>query len=624
MPMSRTSHYLPMRDGVRIAVDVHLPDGHAGPYATILHQTRYFRGIEVRARRFKRLEPAFEMVHKTRTRFLAAGYAWVDVDARGSGASFGRRPCPWSPDEVADGGEIVDWIIRQPWSEGAVGATGVSYGGTTAEMLLLCQHPAVKAIVPRFSLYDVYTDVMAPGGVPLQWFTENWNRVNQNLDASTYEGTVSTAVRIVLQGLGDASIDPRTPRWSRFLRGLDRPFVEKVIARNIRRIGAGVRPVDDDVDALAAAVAEHAENYDVSEQARRVEYRDDLLPESVEYDHLPSWRGIVGSVGRFSPHSYVDALRGSGAAILSISGWLDGAYQHAAIKRHLTVGNPGSYLLIGPWEHGGNLQVSPFAASRKARFDQEGAMIRFFDHHLRGAPRPEWAPVRYYTMGSEIWQSAQTWPPQGLTERTLFFDRDRTLTTRRPTREGVDEVVLPSDSTSGRSSRWRSYVGPHQFIGYPDRAGQTKNLPVWTSAPLEKDLEITGHAMLTLHLHAAARDGDLFVYLEEQGPGGELRYITEGLLRLRHRRVHPDTPPYRSPAPYRTYHREDARELGDGAHEVKVDLLPVSYQVRKGSRLRVVLTGADLDNFGQPLTLGRVGVERGGSAASSLTLPVVR
>ena len=31
-------------------------------------------------------------------------------DARGSGASFGYRPCPWSPDEVADYGQIIDWI----------------------------------------------------------------------------------------------------------------------------------------------------------------------------------------------------------------------------------------------------------------------------------------------------------------------------------------------------------------------------------------------------------------------------------------------------------------------------------------------------------------------------------
>ncbi len=621
--MSRTSHYLTMRDGVRIAVDVHLPEGHAGPYATILHQTRYFRGVEVKARRLKKLESAFEMVHATRTRFLAAGYAWVDVDVRGSGASFGRRPCPWSPDEVKDGGELVDWIIGQSWSTGVVGATGVSYGGTTAEMLLICQHPAVKAIAPRFSLFDVFTDVMAPGGVPLRWFTDNWNRVNQNLDAATYEQTVSTAVRIIMQSLAAGKADRRTPRWSGLLDKLDRPGVERFIARNVRRLGAGVRPVNGDVEALAAAVAEHLDNYDVQEQADRVEFRDDELPESNEYEHLDSWTAIAGSVDRFSPHSYLDALRGSGAAIFSISGWLDGAYQHAAVKRHLTVGNPGSYLLLGPWEHGGNLQVSPYGATRKAVFDQEEAMIRFFDHQLRGAPRPEWAPVRYYTMGAERWQSSQTWPPAGAEMRKLYLGAGGTLSSEAG-RAGVERFVLPEDSTSGRASRWRSYVGPHQFIGYPERAQQTRALPVFRSAPLEMDTEITGHPVATLHLHTEVPDGDLFVYLEEEDAGGAVRYITEGLLRLCHRRLGGDRAPYRSPAGFRSYARDDAADLDmDGPNLVVVDLLPVSYLARRGARVRLVLAGADVDNFGPPRALGAVGVEVGGERASFLSLPVV-
>ena len=71
--------------------------------------------------------------------FLARRGSRVTVlerDEIGSGASFGNRPCPWSEDEVADGADIVDWIIRRPWSNGRVGATGISYDGTTSEMLV--------------------------------------------------------------------------------------------------------------------------------------------------------------------------------------------------------------------------------------------------------------------------------------------------------------------------------------------------------------------------------------------------------------------------------------------------------------------------------------------------------
>ena len=79
-------------------------------------------------------------------RFIAQGYAWVDVDTRGSGASFGSRPWDFSPDEIQDGAEVVDWIVAQPWSNGRVGAAGASYSGTAAEFLLVNRHPAVKAV----------------------------------------------------------------------------------------------------------------------------------------------------------------------------------------------------------------------------------------------------------------------------------------------------------------------------------------------------------------------------------------------------------------------------------------------------------------------------------------------
>ncbi len=142
-----------MRDGVRLAVDVYLPEGlEPGlKVPAILHQTSYHRSHTFRwplSLVLDRPDPLMEL-------FVTRGYAWIDVDARGSGASFGTRPMPWSPDEVRDGADIVNWIIGQPWSNGLVGATGVSYAGTAAEMLLVNRHPAVKAIAPRFSLYDV-------------------------------------------------------------------------------------------------------------------------------------------------------------------------------------------------------------------------------------------------------------------------------------------------------------------------------------------------------------------------------------------------------------------------------------------------------------------------------------
>jgi X-Pro dipeptidyl-peptidase (S15 family) len=53
---------------------------------------------------------------ETRSWLLAAGYAVVAVDVRGTGASFGQWRAPWQPEECADSVQVVDWIISQPWS----------------------------------------------------------------------------------------------------------------------------------------------------------------------------------------------------------------------------------------------------------------------------------------------------------------------------------------------------------------------------------------------------------------------------------------------------------------------------------------------------------------------------
>ena len=117
-----SSVYVGMRDGTRIAVDVYLPKdlppGERVP--AILSQTRYCRSFEYR-------RPLDLLLGGPRDlpfveRFVRHGYAVVVADARGTGASFGNQSGFWSPDEVRDEAEVVDWMVRQPWSNGRVGA----------------------------------------------------------------------------------------------------------------------------------------------------------------------------------------------------------------------------------------------------------------------------------------------------------------------------------------------------------------------------------------------------------------------------------------------------------------------------------------------------------------------
>ncbi|MCI0356399.1 MAG: CocE/NonD family hydrolase, partial [Acidobacteria bacterium] len=482
--------------------------------------------------------------------------------------------------------------IAQPWSTGKVGSTGVSYVGTASEMLLANQHPAVKAIAPRFSLLDGYDDIAFPGGVHLSWFTENWGSYNDALDRNVLTER--------LQG-----------------------FQKKTVK--------GVAPVDGHEDLLEQAVAEHKNNYDVSTFAKSITYRDDAAASGL-------------TLARMSPFAK-PAIAQSQTPIYSYSGWYDGAYQRAAAARFMSYGIPGSRLIIGAWDHGGRQNISPhdppgtpvtrerpspagFQAGppRTPVFDQTGELMRFFDLHLKGKDDGfgQEKPVRYYTMGEEAWKEADSWPPPAQSY-TLHFAQNRALTETAPAADAApDEYTVDLTSSTGAGSRWRSYFNTTGAkIGYPDRAEADKKLLVYNSAPLAADMEITGHPAITLWVASSASDGQFFAYLEDVAPDGTVNYITEGLIRALHRAQNPA--PYWHPVPSHSYLKEHGRPLTPGEPaEISFALLPTSYLVRKGHSLRVALAGADSDQFA-PLAgdapIWRV--YRDAAHPSRLELPIV-
>jgi hypothetical protein len=544
-----------MRDGVKIAVDIYLPDGlkPGQQIPTILHQTRYWRAIEYRwlISLFKDDRPR-GLIGTYAAAFLQQGYAWVDVDVRGSGASFGTRPIAYSPAEIQDGAEIVDWIVAQPWSNGHVGAMGISYSGGTAEMLLVNQHPAVKAIAPMFSGFDLYSEIAFPGGIHLIWFTETWSYINSRLDHN------------------------------------ELPFAGWIANLFVQ----GVRTVDEDEDhhLLNMALKDHKVNWSPYHEASGITFRDDPPPS-----------GQASTIDALSTQTFADRIAQSGAAIYSYSGWFDGGYALAAIKRHLHHHNPNNKLLLGPWDHGGKRQISPYAMG-PAQFDHAGELIRFFNQHLKEEPisTHEELPIRYYTMGAEQWNTSTRWPPTS-TPTPFFFDSDGQLSTRAPQKLlPPDQYQVDPSAGTGKHSRWNTLVGISLEQPYPDRQEQDTKLLVYTSDPLPKDLEVTGHPVATVYLSANATDTTLFVYLEDVAPEGQVHYVTEGELRALHRKWQSTetTPEPALPIPRRTFRRADAAPLIPGkVVSMTLDLLPVSYQFKKGHRIRIALAGADKDHF---------------------------
>src|SRR5438477_7817542 len=180
------SSYVAMRDGVRLAVDVYLPLDSAGTaiaetLPAIVIFTPYYRRFALRSDAPPSSEPSVS-AGRYRDFFVPRGYALVVVDVRGTGASFGVREGFRSPKERDDYREIVDWIVEQKWSSGAICATGVSYVGAAADFLASTGHRAVKAIAPLFSVWDTYSDHYYPGGLLLNRLTETYDELMVALD----------------------------------------------------------------------------------------------------------------------------------------------------------------------------------------------------------------------------------------------------------------------------------------------------------------------------------------------------------------------------------------------------------------------------------------------------------
>ncbi|MBW1809562.1 MAG: CocE/NonD family hydrolase [Deltaproteobacteria bacterium] len=582
--MERFSRYITMRDGIRLAVDVYLPEGlpegHKLP--AILFQTRYLRAVDYR----------WPFCHFMGGRFddmieylVRRGYAWVALDTRGSGASFGTRSYPYSADEIADGAELIDWIISQDWSSGVVGAWGNSYTGGSALMLMTNNHPALKAVMPRFAMFDFYAEGVFPGGLHLTWLTDTWGRLAAALDSNRLADFFGDRVNLAVRGI----------------KPIDGPMGNRLLQR---------------------AVAGHHKNGDIRKLVKGIIHRD---------DYSLARQGV--SVDTISPYTRLDALNASAAAVYLYTGWLDAAFLLSEIRLFLNLDDPATRLTIGPWDHGGWQNISPFAKDRDTGFQKNLEILRFFDHHLKGLPTgiEREQRVHYYTMGEERWKSADSWPPLGGTTQTLFLAGQGRLQTKAPTNtQGRDSYQVDFSASSGPHSRWRSLVNLEKRpVGYFDRAEADAKLLLYTSSPLSESLEVTGHPTVNLFVTSTAKDGAFFVYLEDVDIAGRVQYVTEGQLRALHRKLSEDAPPYKTVTTYRSFLKTDAAKLLPGeVTELVFALLPTSYQFKRGHSIRIAIACADDGHFakvpklaqGQPVTIELL---RSGVHASRIHLPVM-
>ena len=576
------SLYVPVHDGTRLAVEIWLPANLAPGrrLPAIFRPARYVAAGE--SGPLERLQfalgrepgwlPGIDV-------FTKAGYAWIAVSLRGTGAPFGTRNLELGDAEVDDLMEVLDWVVRQPWSDGRVALMGGSYDGVTAEVLAGRGHPAVKAAVWQVSWLDTY-EFLFPGGLYRQGFVNEWTRVALGFDANDWPTAMG------LDGWQRQALG-----W--FVRG-HKPVDGVGGKRLLREAVAGHRPQP------------------ANELSRDTIYRDDKP------------RGAVTNWNAFSSYRARAGLEHAQVPLQVWVSWLDAHLATHALARFLTYRVP-QQLVICAWNHHLVADGDPFkplgAPADPPPAEQWRMIIEFLDAHLKGGV-PARSEIRFTTLSSGGWTTVSNWPPPGFAPRRWYLGSDRRLQLA-PLQEtlAVDRYEVDFEATTGAASRWNHFTPD---IVYPDRAAADARLLTYTSEPLELDLEVTGSPVVHLEVVSSATDGAFHAYLEDVAPDGRVTYVTEGALRALHRQQTVSELPYHPLGPKRSFRRGESAPLVPGeVATLEFDLYATSVRFRQGHRLRLALAGADAGNFARMPAEGALSweVQRGRDRASWVELP---
>lgn len=558
----RTSDYLALSNGTRLAYDVILPTQKGIPAGeglpVLFKYTPYLRTFTIFDEKGKNLiADLFDLGWKEKTmlrirywlsdqgRFMDPlfrtgwvknmvrhGYAVIVVERPGTGASFGRLN-PSFEAGAKESNEILNWIAAQGWCNGNIGMFGDSWQGQIQFSAASTGNPHLKAIFPASTWLDNYTGSLYPGGVHNKAF------------GAFFE-------------------------WS-----------QKFLNSNV------ITPVDRDPDGklLAQARAERGSatvGERFVEMFKQYRYRDSSTPEGYKI-----WLDSIADP-RFM--SRVNQAR---VPTYLVAGWYD-LFVRDMFQLYANLSVP-KRLLVRPLDH---------SSIEKKNFDLDfGAEAhRWFDYWLKGIDNGimDEHPIHYYLLGTATkgaWRNADSWPLKNVERKNFCFGP--ILQTEPPSSsEEFDTYRVDYSTTTGALSRWSAVNWAHK---YPNMRSNDAKALTYTTVPLEAPVQVVGHAVAHLWLRTSAPDLDVFVYLEEVDEEGNSTYVTEGNLRASHR-ILGNAAFENLDLPWHNHFRTELKEIpAEEPVELVFDLLPTAFMFSKGRRIRLAVTFADADNFDTPL-----------------------
>jgi putative CocE/NonD family hydrolase len=561
---------VPMRDGKRMAADIYRPKDTSKKYPIIFVRTPYnFNYWDVRNGAPRDMSAEIAAVKR--------GYAYVEMNERGHFFSEGNYDILGPP--LTDGVDALTWMSSQPWSNGKVGTIGCS---STAEWQLAVAaqgHPAFAAMIPqgfgagvgRVRPYYEQGNWYRGGAIQMLFIT--WLYGEQNQVRPMFPPNTSQEDLVEASKMFDLAPQMPPVDWSKALWRLPETDIIKAVG--------GPRGITADRMEVATGGA----------MIKRTPNDPAWYRGGLWHDDMPI------NVPGFWFMSWYDVSIGPNLA----------AYNYVRKTARPEIANE-QYAVIAPTLHCGYTRATEHTIVGErdmgdARLDYRELTYGWFDHFLKGEDNhllEKMPKVRYYTMGLNKWQSSDTWPPQGARPMTFYLSSggkanslygDGALTTAAPASDSPDgftyDPANPVLSYGGNVCCTGNAVAGGSFD--QRRMESRADILVYTSAPLNEGLEVSGPIEATFYVSSDAKDTDFTVKLLDVYPDAAAYNLDETIQRMRYREGYERPPVWMEPGQ---------------VYKVAFQPMTTSNYFAAGHRIRIEVSSSNFPRFDRNLNTG--------------------
>ncbi len=553
---------MPMRDGIRLATDIYRPKTNL-PAPVIFVKTPYnFNAWQDGNLNTGIYRDAYEMVSK--------GYAYVIQNERGRYFSEGDWDILGTP--ITDGYDAFSWIAEQSWCNGKIGTYGCSSTAEWQMAVAAMDHPAHATAVPMGFGAGV-------GRVGDLYEQGNWYR----------GGAQQMLFTVWLYGVQQDEMRPRLP--------------EGIAREDLLRM---------------------QRFYDMSTDMPDIDWKEGLkhLPVQDIIKNANGAKGIYDKMIRRKPNDpawyegglYHDDMPYNIPSFWFVS-WYDVSvspnlklYNHIRSNAFDEETADNQYLVIAPTLHCAynRATAETIVGERNmgdARLNYDELIISWFDQWLKVDEETKvksMPHVRYYTMGSNVWQSSESWPPENVVMAPFYLNSDGhanslygdgILGTNIPgKKDSPDEFIYdpfnPIPSHGGGVCCTGNAVDGGSFDQQQIEARE--DILIYSTPPLEEGVEITGFIESTLYVSSDAKDTDFTVKLIDVYPDGRAYNLDETIQRVRYREG---------------YDREVFMEEGE-IYRLEMSPMATSNYFEKGHRIRIEISSSNFPRFERNLNTG--------------------